>query len=91
MCTRLPSTAHYLTAAHYCSLLPTRLDPEFDAGEAGGYRDILLNLRLVQPTGLGFTFEVQINTADFLQIKDDDRGGHKAVKAGGIRTHAAES
>ena len=55
-----------------------RLAPSFDASDAGGYRDVLCNVRLAAAPSL--ICEVQINTQEFVDIKGTG-GGHDVYKA----------
>ena len=59
-----------------------RLDEEFDAMEAGGYRDILVNLAFPpkEDTENEHIVELQLNLAKFVEIKSG--GGHASYTVG---------
>jgi hypothetical protein len=56
-------------------LVKNRIMSESDAGEAGGYRDMLLNLR---DKMTGHIVELQITLASLLEVKMHGKGGHVA-------------
>ena len=56
--------------------IKNRLDPGFDPMEAGGYRDVLINLSFEEE---GHQVELQLNLSAFVIIKNS--GGHAAYTA----------
>ena len=56
--------------------IKNRVDPGFDPMEAGGYRDVLINLSFEEE---GHQVELQLNLSAFVTIKNS--GGHAAYTA----------
>jgi hypothetical protein len=61
-----------------------RLDEEYDAMEAGGYRDILINMeagghQYEEEKESGHIVELQLNLTEFVQIKDGEGHASYAV------------
>lgn len=60
-------------------LIKNRMMPAFDADEAGGYRDMLINLR---DEVSGHIVELQATLDPLLEVKKNGKGGHVAYEIG---------
>ena len=61
--------------------IKNRLDPSYDAGPGGGYRDVSMNLEWPRPGHTrGHVVELQLNVQDIFELKKGG-GGHKRYVA----------
>ena len=62
--------------------IKNRLDPSFDAGPGGGYRDVSMNLEWPRPGHArgGHVVELQLNVQGIFDLKKGG-GGHKRYVA----------
>jgi len=65
----------------HVSRVKARLAPSHDATNGGGYRDVLINLRILKDTiYTNHVLEVQLHLERFYKLKKDELGGHKTYR-----------